>query len=705
MTTGSHTKTINLSKGKQEEKRQEILEYFHQSFSLYESIFECLSEEKSYYVQANPLRHPLIFYYGHTAVFFINKLRVAGFINHRIDEDLESKLAIGVDEMSWDDLNIATYEWPSVAAVKAYRDKTRTVVDSFIKSCDISLPINWNDPLWIVMMGIEHERIHLETTSVLIRELPLHLVQKHDVWGNICKKSDTAPQNELLDVKAGKISLGKDKDNTFYGWDNEYGVKEFDVKDFKASKYLVSNQEFLAFIEDNGYHTPTYWDKEGLSWLTYRKAEYPVYWLKEKGQYKYRTMLKVIDMPWDWPVNINYLEAKAFCNWKSQKTGENIRMPSEAEWYHLRSFILTDQPDWNTAPGNINLEGYMSSCPINNYPPHQGFYDIIGNVWQWTETPLDAYEGFKVHPAYDDFSTPTFDGKHNVFKGGCWISTGNYALKDARYAFRRHFFQHAGLRYVVGEMLQKVEMNICETEETVTQYLEFHYGNEYFGVANFPVTCVQNALQFMANKPKQRALDIGCAAGRASFELAKVFDRVDAVDFSARLIEGPTNLQKAGLQRYAIKNEGELVTFKSVKLADFEGYENIKHKVQFMQGDACNLHPKYTNYNLVFAANLLDKLYDPAKFLNFIKSRLVSGGLLILASPYTWSEKFTEREKWLGGFKAKTGESYLTLEGLHDALTPDFKMLGNPLDIPFVIRETSRKFQHNISQMTVWEKL
>jgi hypothetical protein len=92
-------------------------------------------------------------------------------------------------------------------------------------------------------------------------------------------------------------------------------------------------------------------------------------------------------------------------------------MPTEAEWHALRDTVDTDQPYWARAPGKINLEYYASSCPVNRHEFPGGFYDIIGNVWQWTETPVDACEGFEVHPAYDDFSTPTFDGKHNIFKG------------------------------------------------------------------------------------------------------------------------------------------------------------------------------------------------------------------------------------------------------------------------------------------------
>jgi 5-histidylcysteine sulfoxide synthase/putative 4-mercaptohistidine N1-methyltranferase len=699
-----NTRMVLLDKGECESKRLEILDYFHNTFSLYESIFECLNDEKSFYARANPLRHPLIFYYGHTAVFFINKLNVTDFINERIDPKLESMFAIGVDEMSWDDLNEAHYDWPTPAEVKKYRIKVRTLVDRFIRSCDFTLPIRWDSPLWIIMMGIEHERIHLETTSVLIRELPLKMLCPHFVWSNICTKSGDAPKNELLPVDGGNITIGKSRDNPFFGWDNEYGHAEFNIKPFKASKYLVSNAEFLEFVEDGGYGNKGFWSEEGWDWVTFRKSQYPVYWVQENGGFKYRSMLDIIDMPWDWPVDINYLEAKAFCNWKSEKTNKHIRMPTEAEWYKLRALIDTDQPYLNQSSGNINLEGSMSACPVTQNEFPGGFYDIVGNVWQWTETQIDGFEGFEVHPAYDDFSTPTFDGKHNIFKGGCWISTGNYAIKESRYAFRRHFSQHAGLRYVEAEVLPEPVVNIYETNETISQYIEFHYGDEYFGVANFPVACIRACKPYIKVGKTHRAFDVGCATGRSSFELATIFDHVDAVDFSARLIQAPVTLQKKGTQRYKICDEGDLVAYKEIRLADFDGYECAKDKISFTQADACNLAGKYADYDLVFAGNLIDRLYDPRKFLDLIKKRVNPGGLLILTSPYTWLESFTARDKWLGGFKAKTGENYTTLEGLRDTLSPEFKMIGEAQDIPFVIRETRRKFQHTLSQMSIWVK-
>ncbi len=698
------TKTTLLNSGNPDSKREEILHYFHQTFSLYESLFDCLANDDAYYQRASPLRHPLIFYFGHTAVFFINKLNIANLVDQRIDPVLESTLAIGVDEMSWDDLNDKSYDWPTPAEVKDYRDKTRALVDHFIRTCDVTLPVEWDDPMWIVMMGIEHERIHLETSSVLIRELPLHCVKQHSLWGNICRTTDEAPENQLLPVEGGSVIIGKSKDDPLYGWDVEYGQQAHQVEDFKASKYLVSNTEFKQFMDAGGYTTERYWTEEGWGWVQYRKATMPVFWRLEGDQYKYRTMLEEIDMPWDWPVDLTYLECKAFCAWKSEVTGKSLRLPSEAEWHRLRELVDTDQPFWNNAPGNINLEYDMSSCPVNRHECKDGFFDIIGNVWQWTETPTDALAGYEVHPAYDDFSTPTFDGKHNLIKGGCWISTGNYAIKDSRYAFRRHFYQHSGLRYVEASPLPEIKMNLYEMDDMVSQYIEFHYGDEYFNVPNFPVACIEHCMNAAKGLAKGKALDLGCATGRSSFELAKHYDHVDALDFSARLIQAPSKLQSAGLQRYTIQNEGDIVSFKEITLAQF-GYEDIKDKVNFMQGDACNLPEKFSGYDLVFAGNLIDRLYDPRQFLELIKGRINPGGLLVITSPYTWLESFTEKDKWLGGFKADTGENFTTLEGIQEALEPEFKQHQKPIDVPFVIRETKRKHQHTVAELSVWQKL
>ena len=167
---------------------------------MYEKLFDALVSDQAFYTRATSLRHPLIFYFGHTAVFFVNKLHVAKLIPQRLDPALESMLAIGVDEMSWDDLDEAHYDWPSPAQVRAYRGRVREMVDNFIRTAPLTLPISWDDPMWIVLMGIEHERIHLETSSVLIRQLPLELVRPVDLFAECRETSEDYPANQLQPV-------------------------------------------------------------------------------------------------------------------------------------------------------------------------------------------------------------------------------------------------------------------------------------------------------------------------------------------------------------------------------------------------------------------------------------------------------------------------------------------------------------------------
>ena len=188
------TPTPILNTGDPETLRQTIQAHFISTYDSYEALFALLKDDDAYYQQPEPLRHPLIFYLAHTAVFFVNKLRVAKLIEQPVDTAMESMMAIGVDEMSWDDLNSAHYDWPDVAAVYAYRQKVRQLVLDRIKALPLTIPVQWQDPFWVIMMGIEHERIHLETSSVLIRQLDLKHIKPNDNWCR-CQQTGTAPDN------------------------------------------------------------------------------------------------------------------------------------------------------------------------------------------------------------------------------------------------------------------------------------------------------------------------------------------------------------------------------------------------------------------------------------------------------------------------------------------------------------------------------
>ena len=686
-----------------EEKRKEIKAYFQMCYKRYESLFSLVINKKAYYQKADPLRHPIIFYYGHTATFFINKFKLSKIIDHRVDPHLESIFAVGVDEMSWDDLNEKHYDWPTLEETQAYRDAVYDIVNDVIDTLPLELPITEASPWWVVMMGIEHENIHLETSSVLIRQLPLEYVQKVSFLRE-CTEDVPTLNNTFIDVAAGRVQLGKTTDAKLFGWDNEYGTHTAYIPAFRAAKYLTSNAEFLTFIQEGGYSNDIYWCSEGKAWRDYSQARHPLFWIYKNGIYMLRTLSREIELPLSWPVEVNYLEAAAFCKWKSQKLGVNITLPAEDEYIRLRDVSEVESYlEWTSKAknvANINLEQFASPAPVNHYK-HGEFYDIIGNVWQWSRTPMYPFEGFKVHPVYDDFTVPTFDGKHNLINGGSWISCGNLATQKSRYGFRRHFYQHAGFRYIQSNYEEKVVTDYYTSDSIISQYCHFGWGDNRFNVENYPAKCASIVLEVMKDKPKKKALDIGCAIGRSTFELARGFDEVIGVDFSARFIQEADVLKQNGVLRYVMPVEGEIESFHEVNLKDYN-LEKEREKVSFWQADACNLKPIYRDFDLIFGGNLIDRLYDPKKFLDAMAERIHKGGMLILTSPYTWQEESTPKDKWIGGYK-RNGENVTTLQGLEEILGKDFTLLETR-DVPFVIQETARKHQHTVAQMSIWEK-
>jgi putative 4-mercaptohistidine N1-methyltranferase len=133
------------------------------------------------------------------------------------------------------------------------------------------------------------------------------------------------------------------------------------------------------------------------------------------------------------------------------------------------------------------------------------------------------------------------------------------------------------------------------------------------------------------------------------------------------------------------------------------GYEESAKKVQFWQGDACNLKPTLRGYDLVMATNLIDRLYNPYLFLETIHERMNDDGVLVLTSPYTWQEESTPKELWLGGYYDANGKEVRTFERLKEILGEHFEFVHRE-DVEFVIKETARKFEHSVAELSVWRK-
>lgn len=448
---GADGKIASLPQVMLDAKRGDVLDYFNNSWTLTEVLFSGLANEEAFYLRPyHKLRHPMIFYYGHVATVYINKLRVAGLLDGPVNEAFEALFEVGVDEMRWDDLHETNQDiWPPLAEVTDYRQQAYDLITNIIKThpllAENCAPITQDSPMWALFMGFEHERIHLETSSVLIRELPIEFVRKPNAWpASLPNPSIKAPENDFIKVPACLISLGKPTENPTYGWDNEYGFEQHEMAEFAASKYLISNHEFLKFVKSSGYLLQKYWSQDGWAWRGFRNVKWPCFWVQNGPaglhNYKLRTIFDVIDWQPNWPVCVNYHEAKAYCAWRSEQDGDEIRLLSEAQHHAIR--------DANAEEYNCGLIS-GSECAANYTPPNVlGFHDVFGNLWQWCEDKFHPLDGFMPHPFYDDFSIPCFDNEHQMILGGSFISSGEMADIWARFHFRPHFHQHAGFRIV-----------------------------------------------------------------------------------------------------------------------------------------------------------------------------------------------------------------------------------------------------------------
>ncbi|ORC90164.1 generic methyltransferase [Trypanosoma theileri] len=715
-----------LNTGDPTKKMEEIRNYVHNTMSLYEKVFECVATEEAFFVKPiHKLRHPLIFYYGHTACFYINKLCAAG-ISKRIDPRLEEMFAVGVDEMSWDDLNEEHYDWPSVNQVTEYRRAVRKHLDEMLTSGEykLKLPLTFenstadldNSFWWVMLMGAEHERIHIETASVHVRELPIKYVKPSMAlfWKRCEEVNPSAPINELIEVVGGKVHLGRRPDSELYGWDCDYsnGNYVIDVPSFKASKYLVSNAEFFAFMKADGYNTQRYWDEEGWKWVQWKKPLHPWFWVIDESRpdgYALRLQTELIDLPWNWPCELNNLEAHAFCKFKGEQMGKNIRMLTEAEWLLLWDrYVGKDQPAWNVAPGNLNLEHYKSSCPVNKFH-HGPFFDIVGNVWQHCETRVYPYPGYNVHPFYDDFSMPTFDGRHACMKGGTWISTGNEATRDARFAFLRHFFQYIGLRYVEGEPVN--EMQHCQSvlglDPEVDVLTDANFRESFKGIPNGCVKIAEYVMKqfktYAKTEPK-RALDFACGAGRISFELTKLFDDVLGSDFTARRLMPAYAIKERGKCTYSVFDPSKHERVACEIQSSNYSWDNTRENARFFQADPTNLHAHMKDFSLILCWNTLEKSYNPTAIPPHLLGRLNKGGLLVIGSRFALSDLNTSEEKP----KDEDSPQYegLTEEELFNLLGAEVTVerVGEPLKVKVVFLELDGVAKLKSVQLVTYRK-
>ncbi len=424
--------------------KDDIISYFQDAWHTEDILFKTIIDHRAFYLNPDRLRNPLLFYLGHSAVFYINKLVIVGLLKERINPNYETLFEMGVDPELPDELEktLKKIRQNSLEDIWAYRQQAYQLIINLIQNTPLSLPIDINSPWWAIMMGIEHQRIHIETSSMLIRQLPPNLVQKPNTW-HYALSVGKPPENEMILVDGGIVNLGKKENDFFYGWDVDFGTKKVEVEPFLVNKYMITNYEFLKFVEEKGYQNQNYWHDEGWQWLQKENRYYPKFWLKNEQGYKYRATFDELDLPLDYPVEVNHHEAIAFCRYLSHKTGKKYSLMGEAQWH------LACGQNNNIDNYNLNLK-YSSPTPVGSITTAQSsqIYDLRGNVWEWLGDVFTPLSGFHPHYLYQDYSAPFFDNRHYLLAGGAWITTGTQATPYYRNWFRPHFYQHAGFRLI-----------------------------------------------------------------------------------------------------------------------------------------------------------------------------------------------------------------------------------------------------------------
>ncbi|KAK3766566.1 hypothetical protein RRG08_042347 [Elysia crispata] len=253
--------------------------------------------------------------------------------------------------------------------------------------------------------------------------------------------------------------------------------------------------------------------------------------------------------------------------------------------------------------------------------------------------------------------------------------------------------------------------DLYESTKLLSEYLVFHFGAPEelipypFGpkdALDFPKRCAELCLKHF--KPKDvgqsRALDIGCAVGRSTFELARVVKEVIGIDYSNSFIDAADILRLKGQMSYSLVQEGDIFSDAVATVPK----DIDRTRVSFEQGDACDLRSDLGTFDVVLAANLVCRLHHPKYFLDRLHQLLPkSGSILVLTGPYTWLHQFTNKSLWLGGYVDANGEAITGFKGLQKELGSYFELVEQ-VDMPFFIRETARENQWTVAHAIVWRR-
>src|SRR5579862_6896587 len=345
-----------------------------------------------------PERHRIIFYLGHLEAFDWNLLHDSALGLKSFHSEFDRLFAFGIDPVGGGLPSDQPSEWPSHATVLDYVRKIRAALDEKLArvNLDSDDPVRDGFPLKTLLnVAIEHRLMHLETLAYMLHQLPLGQKIKHRDSAHL---APSPLETHMVPIPAGETSLGLSRSEPAFGWDNEFEAHTVAVPSFEMDRYMVSNQQFLAFMNAGGYESRDLWSDGDWKWKADQQISQPVFWSKGRDRWLYRSMFEEIPLPPDWPVYVSHAEAAAYARWAGKS------LPTEQQWH--RAAYGTPQsrqryyPWGNEAPeagfGNFDFVRW-DPAPVNACPRGQSAFGVegmLGNGWEWTSTVFSPFPGF-----------------------------------------------------------------------------------------------------------------------------------------------------------------------------------------------------------------------------------------------------------------------------------------------------------------------
>ncbi|HTZ49900.1 MAG TPA: SUMF1/EgtB/PvdO family nonheme iron enzyme [Verrucomicrobiae bacterium] len=394
-------------------------------------------------------RHRLIFYLGHLEAFDWNLFRQHSPSLKSFHPSYDQLFAFGIDPVDGALPNDQPHDWPAIAEVRQYNQRLRREIDVFLDTASLGSSRSLATPAdTLLHVAIEHRLMHAETIAYLFHRMPYG--QKNSQ--NQSAVSANTPHPEMLAVPSGRVTLGLAKNGAF-GWDNEFDLHHLDVPEFLVDKFMVTNGDFLEFLNAGAYSQRHLWRDSDWQWVQSQQIRHPAFWRKQGSDWLYCGMFEELPLPLDWPVYVSYAEANAYARWAGKS------LPTEAQWqraaYGDRRGPERDFP-WGSdsrvnGKGNFDFSRW-DPAPVTAHAENVsafGAAGMLGNGWEWCSTEFAAFPGFQAFPFYAGYSANFFDGQHFVLKGGSARTAAPLLRRSFRNWFQPHYqYAYTGFRCV-----------------------------------------------------------------------------------------------------------------------------------------------------------------------------------------------------------------------------------------------------------------